>query len=111
MPRPLTLTSIAMSLIDDHVRAAGARECLGFLASEPGTAAVTAIEYLPSRASSAHADAAPMAVKAAADRLAARGLIARGLWHSHGRLPVFHSGTDLATMHRLLPAMAAANTE
>jgi proteasome lid subunit RPN8/RPN11 len=109
MVLPLKLTAAAMAAIDDFAAAAGTQECLGFLASEPGGDAITAIEYLPSRASSVHAEASPVGIKRAVDRLSARGLVARGIWHSHGQLPVFHSGTDLATIQRLLPSMAAAN--
>jgi hypothetical protein len=108
MITPLTLTQSVMHRIDAATRAAGSLECLGLLASAPGADAITSMQVLPSRASVASAEAAPLAIKHAADALAARGLIARGLWHSHGHLPVFHSGTDRATLQRVLPAMAPA---
>lgn len=107
---PLTLARDAMRAIDDAARAADVHECLGFLASRPGDDIVTTIECLDARASRTRADATPMAVKEGVDRLTRRGLIARGIWHSHGRLPVFHSGTDIATIHRLLPAMSRVNS-
>ena len=106
MNRPLTITVRAMRQIDALVRVADATECMGLLGSEPGTDTVTSIEILQARATPSSAEASPLAVKQAADAMAARSIVPRGIWHSHGRHGVFHSGTDIATIHRLLPTMA-----
>ena len=102
----LIITAQAMREIDVAVRAADFDECMGLLASAPGDETITGVEILAAQATSAHAEASPLEVKRAADAMAARALVPRGIWHSHGRHDVFHSGTDIATIHRLLPAMA-----
>ena len=99
-----------MRYIDHLAEIFGSRECLGLLASAPDAGAIDVVYCLPSVGSASHAEAPPLAVKRAADHFAARGLVARGIWHSHGEFPVFHSGTDVATINRLLPSMAAANS-
>lgn len=97
--------------MDEVIRMARAnsdREFVGILASPPDEIVVTSIAFLQATASSAHAEARPEAVKEGVDRLFSGGLIPRGLVHSHGRNNVFHSGTDIQTIKRLLPAMAAS---
>jgi len=106
MNTALKITAGAMRQIDAVVRVADLAECMGLLGSEPGGDTVTSIEVLRARATAASAEASPLAVKRAADAMAARAIVPRGIWHSHGRLDVFHSGTDIATIHRLLPTMA-----
>ncbi len=109
MSTPLKITHGLLHAIDVEVQLADSFECLGLLASERGADWVTDMEVLPARASASHAEAAPIAVARAAESLRSRGLVPRGLWHSHGHLPVFHSGTDHGTIDRLLPGMAAWN--
>jgi hypothetical protein len=106
MNSALRITAQAMQQIDTLVRVADTTECMGLLGSKPGADTVTSIEVLPARATATSAEASPLAVKHAADAMAAKDIVPRGIWHSHGRLDVFHSGTDIATIHRLLPAMA-----
>jgi hypothetical protein len=106
MTTPLTISAQAMRHIDAVVRVAGAVECMGLLGSEPGSETVTSIEVLPAEATPTRAEASPLALKRAADAMAAKAIVPRGIWHSHGRFDVFHSGTDVATIDRLLPTMA-----
>lgn len=99
------------SRIQAATKAAGRRECVGFLGRRPTEEIVTAMLLLPAQASWSSAAAEPIAVKQAADRLAADGLVPAGLWHSHATFGVFHSGTDHETIRRLLPAMATSSYE
>jgi len=92
-------------------RVADDQECMGLLAGSSSSPVVTAMLQLPATASSAHAMAEPAAILQGAEALRARRLVPKGLWHSHGRFGVFHSGTDHATLRRLLPAMAPWNFE
>jgi proteasome lid subunit RPN8/RPN11 len=95
--------------IDRAAKIAGNNECMGLLASPRESPAITNMCILPAVASAAHAEASPLALRAHMESLVSKGLIPRGIWHSHGKLPVFHSGTDHGTMERLLPAMAPWN--
>jgi proteasome lid subunit RPN8/RPN11 len=106
MIRPLNLTTDLMARIDAQADEAGVNECMALLASPPSADAINDMEMLEATASPSSALAAPLAVKHAVDALRSRGLVPRGIWHSHGHGPVFHSGTDHATIDRLLPAMA-----
>jgi proteasome lid subunit RPN8/RPN11 len=106
----LVLTPHALETGLRAVRAAGAHECMGLLASRPGVRAVTEVVQLPAAASAVQAEAAPVAIKECMQRLLARGRVPRGLWHSHVG-PVYHSDTDHATVTRWLPSMAAWNME
>lgn len=103
-PRTLDRILAAARVADDQ-------ECMGLLAGPSGSPIVTAMLRLPATASSAHAMAEPTAILQSAEVLRARHLVPKGLWHSHGRFGVFHSGTDHATLNRLLPAMAPWNFE
>ncbi len=105
MKKLIMLRSVR-SRIQEAARAAGRRECVGLLGRRPAEDAVSAMLLLPAQASGASASAEPIAVKRAADRLAADGLVPAGLWHSHSTFGVFHSGTDHETIRRLMPAMA-----
>jgi len=86
-------------------------ECMGLLTSLPGEPAITGAYLLDAEVAPAHAEADPIALKHAADEIRASGQVARGMFHSHGKHAVFHSGTDHDTVHRILPAMAEANFE
>jgi hypothetical protein len=88
---------------------AGHNECMGLMASERGSPTITDMCLLPAEASPTHAEAEPLALRAAVEQIIAKNLVPSGIWHSHGAMRVFHSGTDHATMERLLPAMAAWN--
>jgi proteasome lid subunit RPN8/RPN11 len=106
---PLRITPRVYSFILGCARAAGADECMGFLARRArlmGT--VTAACRLPARVSPSTAEADPLAIKEAADALEARDLVAVGLWHSHGDHRPFHSETDDLLADRLLPALVPA---
>jgi proteasome lid subunit RPN8/RPN11 len=109
----MTLTIEGETLERVFVAAANAsgNECMGLLASERASAAITHMCLLPATASATHAEAAPLALRQNVEQMLAKGLIPRGIWHSHGAMSVFHSGTDHATMERLLPAMAPWNFE
>ncbi len=95
-----------MEKIFGAARSAGNNECMGLLASPRDSVMVTEMRLLPAAATATHAEASPMALRVCAEELVKNGLIPRGIWHSHGRMEVFHSGTDQGTMERLLPAMA-----
>jgi len=84
-------------------------ECVGLLTSAPGEVPVTGAYLLDARETPASAEAAPLALKKAADDIRRRSQIPRGMFHSHSNFQVFHSGTDTETIHRLLPAMAEPN--
>jgi proteasome lid subunit RPN8/RPN11 len=108
---PLLILSRVLREMHRAARAHNNDECMGLLTSLPGETAITGAYLLDAEVAPAHAEADPMALKHAADEIRASGQVARGLFHSHGRHPVFHSGTDHTTVHRILPAMAEANFE
>lgn len=110
MKKLMMLRSVR-SRIQVATKAAGRRECLGLLGRRPAEEVVSAMLLLPARSSWASASAEPIAVKQAADRLAADGLVPAGLWHSHATFGVFHSGTDQETIRKLIPAMATWSYE
>jgi proteasome lid subunit RPN8/RPN11 len=85
----------------------GNEECMGLLASEQASVEVTDMCLLSAAASATHAKAEPLALRAGIQQILGKKMIPRGIWHSHGQMSVFHSGTDRATMERLLPAMAS----
>lgn len=104
----LRIRRSVLSRILACARAAGRQECMGLLAAPRADAAapISAALLLPAEASPSRAEAAPVAIRRAADRLARRRLRPVGLWHSHGNHGVYHSMTDDDTVARLLPGMA-----
>jgi proteasome lid subunit RPN8/RPN11 len=107
----LTIDKNVMERIFGAARDAGNNECMGLLASPRGSVMVTEMRLLPAIASATHAEASPLALRACVEELLENGLIPCGIWHSHGGMQVFHSGTDHGTMERLLPAMAGWHFE
>jgi hypothetical protein len=105
------ILSRVMDEMHRAARAHGGDECMGLLTSFPGEPAITGAYLLDAKVAPAHAEADPIALKRAADEIRAGGQVARGLFHSHGKHAVFHSGTDHTTVHRILPAMAETNFE
>jgi proteasome lid subunit RPN8/RPN11 len=108
---PLLIHSETLKEIVAAAAQHGSRECMGLLLSERGEAAVTGAYLLEAETSCAHAESPPEAIRAAVLEIRGAGRTPRGMFHSHGRHPVFHSGVDHETAHRLLPAMAEANFE
>ncbi len=86
-------------------------ECMGLLArrSRDRSGRVTAGCLLPAVATPGKAEAAPLDISAAVARLAHRGLVPVGIWHSHGEGGVHHSQQDDTTIACILPAMALEN--
>jgi proteasome lid subunit RPN8/RPN11 len=86
-------------------------ECMGLLArrSRDRSGRVTAGCLLPAVATPGQAEAAPLDISSAVARLAHRGLVPVGIWHSHGNGGVHHSEQDDTTIARVLPAMALEN--
>jgi proteasome lid subunit RPN8/RPN11 len=107
----MLISSRALDEIERAARFAAHKECMGILASPPDTRAITDAYLLHADASCSHAEADPVSMKEAASQLAENNLVPRGMWHSHGSHDVYHSRTDLATIERLLPAMADSNLE
>src|SRR5689334_11307878 len=105
MSHSLPIHTETFRQISTAAAACSPNECMGILAAPRGARALTHAVALPAQASMAHAEASPGALKACASNLRTRGLVPRGIYHSHGLSSVFHSGTDRATMLRLLPAM------
>ncbi len=108
---PLLITTAALDRIQRFAWQAGRDECVGLLAS-PWAAngpEITAALLLPARTSPVAAEAAPLAIRKAAQRLRHTRHRPRGLFHSHAAASCFHSFTDRETILRLLPAMAAWN--
>jgi len=92
-------------------RAHGSDECMGLLIGDPGEQAIAGAYLLEAESSPGHAEAEPITLKRAAAEIRAGGQIVRGIFHSHGKHPVFHSATDHATVARILPALAETNFE
>jgi hypothetical protein len=68
---------------------------------------ITGAYFLPAvTATGEYACASPASIAQAVRDIRAAGHWPRGLAHSHARHAVFHSATDLATIFRLLPALA-----
>lgn len=81
-------------------------ECMGYLLAEKGSSAVTDF-YFPEQ----HGDDAESGT---GDFLYRQfyedGMNIRGMWHSHGSLPVSHSRIDLAHIRNKLKAMQRENS-
>jgi proteasome lid subunit RPN8/RPN11 len=103
----LTIKEEILERIFGAAANAGSNECMGLLGSERGSPEVSHMCLLPATASATHAEAEPLALRMSIGRMLADKLIPRGMWHSHGKMDPFHSGTDHQTMERLLPGMAA----
>ena len=95
-----------MEKVKEMARRAGPFECSGLLASAPTDEEVTAAFELEGNAGLGRVDVAPAALAQMGRSLADRGLIPRGIWHSHGLGPVFHSAIDRETTTRLLRTVA-----
>jgi hypothetical protein len=114
MKRPaLEIMADVKDQIMSYAREACADERMGLLASKSGSdsGVIVGACLLPASASRSHAEATPLAIQQAAERLRASFLVPSGLWHSHGAHAVFHSALDDDTVSRLLPAMAEWNFE
>ncbi len=104
--RKLRITAEAIAAVRKAAEAAGQDECMGVLAGRAGTDLVTEAMVLPAEASACHAEAEPLGIARTLAAIAERGLVPKGIFHSHACLGVFHSGTDEATIRRLFPQMA-----
>jgi proteasome lid subunit RPN8/RPN11 len=103
----LSITEEAMGVVLKAAVAAGGNECMGLMAGPRGGGRVTTVCLLPSQASPWAAEAAPLDLRRAVAAFEALGVEPEGLWHSHGQISGdFHSGIDVQTTDRLLPAMA-----
>jgi len=92
-------------------RAHGADECMGLLCSLPRETAISSAYLLAAETAPGHAETEPLAIKHGAEEIRASGQTPRGVFHSHGKLAVFHSAVDDTTMRRILPAMADSVVE
>jgi proteasome lid subunit RPN8/RPN11 len=105
----IPISAATLEEIHEHAREAAPLEMMGFLGARPGEAVVSHALLLRARASAAFAEADPLAVREAVEKMTQLGYVPRGIFHSHGHGSVFHSGTDKATIARLFPAIADRN--
>ena len=86
---------------------AGPREVMGLLANDPRRSpSINVAVILPAEASFSHAEAEPIHLRRAVERLQEQQLRICGIWHSHGNLRPYHSVTDDELVSRLMPALA-----
>jgi len=105
--RKLKITTESLWYIQTYIRLVhkhiGPNECGGFLAGEPGSDIVDMALLAPHQTvtpSSVTIDA--QGVLAAGREIQKHGKQAKGWWHSHGQLPVFHSSTDDTNTEHIL---------
>jgi proteasome lid subunit RPN8/RPN11 len=94
------------SHIVSEARSADGDEMMGFLASPPDESTITAFVRLDAETGASFAVASPSDLLRTVESFRAKGLVPRGLAHSHGHSPVYHSSIDDSTAARLLPMMA-----
>lgn len=105
--RKVRISKDAMAAIRKAAETAGSRECMGLLAAPRGCDVVTEALPLRAKATGCHAEAEPEEIVRSLDEIHDRGLVPKGIFHSHASFNAFHSGVDEALVNRLLPQMAA----
>lgn len=106
--RALKTAQTFARLIHEHV---GPYEGIGFLAGEAGTDVIDTVILAPGqRVTRTSVVIDGCSVLAAGREIERLGKQAKGWWHSHGRLSIFHSGVDDANTQDVLAQIAPSNS-
>ena len=105
--RQLKITDLALAKAQKYARLVddifGPQECIGFLAGDANSDIIDTVVLSPRQeVSPSRAEIDGSGVLSAGRELQRLGKQAKGWWHSHGRLPPFHSATDDANTADLL---------
>lgn len=99
---------LLLALLND--RRHGGVECMGILAGPPGCNLIDTVILAPEQTVTAvSVTVSPQAVLEIGRELERLHKEAKGWWHSHGRLPPFHSGADDTNSRHLLAQIGYLN--